>query len=463
MVRGLSTLFVALAACSTPREHPSAAPAPPPSASSAAPPPPPIAPRADGQLDGRGFPDHVLALTWDDGPDVNTVRLAKTLASQRVSATFFVVDAWEAGVSEEPGQGEHVFETGTAHLPVLSELVAQGHRLGNHTAHHVLLAGAKASVVRSELALNQRALDPFLRNEQRTFRAPGGAWDEAAARAIESESALQGMLGPVRWDIDRKDWESSLYCHSDHPEVECESAAPGQKSRVRPEVTAARYLETIASTGHGIVLFHDRVGHVGSDYALKVAAHVVPELLSRGYVFGPVVLAFSPFRARARDRATSDWIASLDAASLTFADVDRDGRADLCGIGRGADRRFGCARSIEEKGTGDDTRPVTKFAWTAAWNESVHPSRVVRPAATRLLGDLNGDGRDDTCTVTPAGLSCALTGPHGPLGSSVWLANDSENAIAWLSGTLLLADVNADGRADLCSVRGGDVSCALAP
>ena len=31
------------------------------------------------QRDGRGFPEGVLALTWDDGPDVNTLALGEYL------------------------------------------------------------------------------------------------------------------------------------------------------------------------------------------------------------------------------------------------------------------------------------------------------------------------------------------------------------------------------------------------
>ncbi len=336
------------------------------------------------RIDGRAFPDHVLALTWDDGPDQSTLRLASYLASHRISATFFVVDEWAGDLSEEPGRGAHEFETGYRFIPVLGDLVALGHRLGNHTANHVLLASAKASVVDFELRENQKNIDPFLTNELRVFRSPGGAWDDDAGVVVDSDPALGGLVGPVRWDIDRKDWEASLYCRSDRPAVECEPAAPGHRSRVRAEVTARRYLDSIAKTGRGIVLFHDRVGDVGSDYALRVARHVIPDLEARGYVFAPPVLAFSPFRPRLGDPLTADWVASLDPSTMTFTDVDGDGRADLCGRGTGG---FGCARSVERPGTSADGRPETVFAWSREWSAAVRPQGRVRSAASALQGD----------------------------------------------------------------------------
>jgi peptidoglycan/xylan/chitin deacetylase (PgdA/CDA1 family) len=414
------------------------------------------------QLNGRGFPDHVLALTWDDGPDANTLRLADYLASQRISATFFVVDEWDEDLSEEPGRGRHEFETGYAYIPILGDLVALGHRLGNHTANHVLLAPAKPAVVDFELRVNQKNIDPFLTNELRVFRSPGGAWDEDAGAVVDRDPALVGIVGPIRWDIDRKDWEDSLYCRSSHPSVECEPAAPGRKSRVRAEVTASRYLDSIAKAGHGIVLFHDRVGDVGSDYAIRVAHHVIPELEARGYVFAAPVLQFSSWRLRARDPLTTDWIGSLDRRTVTVVDVDGDGRADLCGRGTGGP---GCARSVERPGTGADTRPETVFEWSASWIPRLPAVDSATAASSALRGDLNGDGRVDECRVTKVGLACALAGPDGMLGASTWLASSRPDAAAWLGAgaRLSLADVNGDGRADVCSVSSMGVACALAP
>ncbi len=399
----------------------------------------------------------MLALTWDDGPDEGTLRLATYLAAHHVSATFFVVDEWVPGLSEEPGQGICPFETGATNLPVLAELVALGHRLGNHTAHHVLLAPASPATIGSELAEDQARLAPFLTNELRLFRVPGGAWDDAAGEVVAHDPTLSGLVGPVRWDVDGKDWEGSLFCRSDNPRIECEPGAPGHAQRVRAEVTARRYLAQVEAARHGIVLFHDRVGDVGSDYALRVAARVVPALEAEGYVFAAPVLELGAFRARLADDATMAWLASLSPATVVFADVDGDGRADLCGLAPGG---AACARSVERRTEQGGVETVFQRGADAPLAAVTVPARRTEG----LRGDLNGDGRVDTCTLTEEGLRCALEGGAGALQPSTWLARSRPDA-APLAGTLSMADVNGDGRADLCSVNrmAGSVACALAP
>ena len=139
--------------------------------------PPPL---VRAQLDGRSFPDKLLALTWDDGPDANTLALASYLNREHVSATFFVVREWSHGLSDEPGSGKKEFETGYQYLPILGDLVGLGHRVGNHTLNHVLLSQARPDLLDLELKENQENIDPFLINELRIFRAPGGAWSAPA-------------------------------------------------------------------------------------------------------------------------------------------------------------------------------------------------------------------------------------------------------------------------------------------
>jgi peptidoglycan/xylan/chitin deacetylase (PgdA/CDA1 family) len=423
-------------------------------------PAPPARPHLRVELDGRDFPDRVVALTWDDGPDSNTLELAEYLASRRISATFFVVDEWAGNLSDEPGRGAHEFETGYAYIPILGDLVALGHRLGNHTANHVVLRGAPPTMVDYELRENQRNIDPYLTNELRVFRCPGGAWDDDAGNVVESDPALQGLVGPVRWDVDRKDWESSLFCRSDHPSLECEPSTKSP-SRVRASVTARRYVESVTQAGHGIVLFHDRVGDVGSDYALRVARQVLPALEAAGFVFAAPVLSFGAWRPRVHDTLTADWLASLDPASIRFIDVNGDGRADLCGRGTGP---LACARSIERPGDESDRAPETVFEWDAITSGSFPRGFAAMPPWA-LRGDLNGDGRVDECMLRTEGVSCALRAGDSLLGWTTWLPRTRPDVAAWFRGEprVTLADVNGDGRADLCSVGDGGVACALAP
>jgi peptidoglycan/xylan/chitin deacetylase (PgdA/CDA1 family) len=393
------------------------------------------------QLDGRSFPDNVLALTWDDGPDAGTLELARYLRREGVSATFFVVGAWMEGISDEPGQGDHVFETGHEVLPILGELVALGHRLGNHTLHHVILSDASAGLVGDELRDNQRALDPFQTNRLHLFRAPGGAWSATASAVVDADPELSRLVGPVRWDIDGKDWEGSLYCRSSNPTAECERAAPDGGARVKAAVTAQRYLLAVETVGHGIVLLHDRVGHVGSDYALRVAEALIPPLEARGYVFAAPILRFSLLAAH-RVNAGADTGERVD--------VDGDHHADRCE--RRADGIF-CALAD----------PSGKLGSFRRWSGDGDFGGVEYPDAIRF-GDVNGDGRADVCGRAREGLACALSNGRSFTRATIWLPEMSD-AAGWApyGATIQLVDVNGDGRADACAEGPDGNVCALAP
>jgi hypothetical protein len=236
---------------------------------------------------------------------------------------------------------------------------------------------------------------------------PGGAWSASASAAVDGDPALARLVGPVRWDVDGKDWEGSLYCRSNQPAAECEPAAPGGASRVKPAVIARRYLAQAEAAGHGVVLLHDRVGHVGSSYALDVARALIPALKRRGFVFAAPVLRFGPLAPRPGAPPPGAAPTAVSASALGGFAVD--------------------------------------------------------PATIRL-GDLNGDGLADACGRAPEGIVCALATGNGYLAPSIWLPEMSD-AAGWAryGATIALADVNGDGRADVCGSGPDGPVCALAP
>jgi peptidoglycan/xylan/chitin deacetylase (PgdA/CDA1 family) len=405
----------------------------------------PAAPAPHTRIDGQAFPDKVIALTWDDGPDANTLELAAYLKNRRISATFFVVSSWIDGLSDDPGDGKGVFESGYTFLPILGDLVELGHRVANHTLHHVVLReAAGAKVVDRELRENQQNLDPFLTNELRLFRAPGGGWGAFAAAIVDGDPYLGRMVGPIAWDVDRKDWDESLHCRGPRGTFECERLGPGGALRMKPSVVAARYVASIEKAGHGIVLLHDRVGHVGSTYGLEVAQAMIPQLEARGFVFAAPVLRFSPLVLRHHEQDRSDahrW----DATSLRIGDVNGDGREDVCGrdaVG------VSCAISVHSASSGDGALPRTSF------RAARRSATATVPAGAINLADVSGDGQADVCVVATDGIACATSNVVGELGAfHTWSRDDHATSFRF-------ADVDGDGKADACSRTTSGIACA---
>jgi peptidoglycan/xylan/chitin deacetylase (PgdA/CDA1 family) len=424
------------------------------------------------QIDGRAFPDGVLSLTWDDGPDLHTLALAEYLQHERIAATFFTIGEWSTA-SSDPGIGGHVHETGYSKMPILGQIVSMGHRVGNHTMHHALLGHISPADVVSELARAQSALDPFIHDELRLFRTPGGDWNGSASRAVDADESTARLFGPIRWDVDAKDWDASIRCNSQRPGRECERS--GGRLRVRPEIIAQRYETAIDRARHGIVLMHDRVGDVGSEYALDVARTLVPWLVSRGYVFAAPVLAMSPMRTR--------WPVAT-CASLRLGDLDGNGHADACV--RDHDR-VTCAMSSQRK----DESGLEHAGFDPIYDEHLLPAG----ATSFDLADVTGSGQRDLCVQTRSGIQCETGGQLrtwsrdlgdardlrfadldddgkmdvcGRSGSALVCARSTgssfEPARVWLMGapsSFALGDVNGDGRADVCTGDLEGVECAL--
>ncbi|WNG37253.1 S8 family serine peptidase [Archangium violaceum] len=140
--------------------------------------------------------------------------------------------------------------------------------------------------------------------------------------------------------------------------------------------------------------------------------------------------------------------------TIQSGDLNGDGYQDMCG--RGTDGLY-CTLST---GTAfaDYKRWTSQFADSIGWGGDSY-WRTVK------LADLNADGKADVCGRSSNGLVCALSTGTAFDTPKLWTSDFSDSTF-WASNpnywqTLQYVDVNGDKRADVCG-RGTDgVYCAL--
>lgn len=147
-----------------------------------------------------------------------------------------------------------------------------------------------------------------------------------------------------------------------------------------------------------------------------------------------------------RAASAGGWT-SHDRYPRTLADVNGDGRADLVGFGEAGTY---VALANGSGGFGSSFLATNMFgASTSAggWlSQNLHP---------RALSDINGDGRADIVGFGEAATFAALGSAGGSFGPFTQLTGDYSRTSfsgAWTSQDRyprVLADVNADGRADI--------------
>ncbi|MBI5491048.1 MAG: VCBS repeat-containing protein [Deltaproteobacteria bacterium] len=143
------------------------------------------------------------------------------------------------------------------------------------------------------------------------------------------------------------------------------------------------------------------------------------------------------------------WSLEPYGSTLRFGDIDGDGRDDVCA--RAADG-MACWRSTGTGFEGAIAGPA--LSDDGGWDEA-------GAFGTVRLVDVNGDGRDDVCGRGTDGFSCWPSTGRG-FGAPSVLAELSDaagwgGAAYW--GTIRMADVDGDGGADLCARAPEGVRC----
>ena len=179
-----------------------------------------------------------------------------------------------------------------------------------------------------------------------------------------------------------------------------------------------------------------RMGDIDGDQRADICARAdagVRCWLSTGTEFGAAI----------DGPALSDaagWASLSRYGTIQLADVTGDGKDDLCA--RDSDR-FRCYPST---GSGFGP-PVDGPALSDAtgWNRIMYYGTI-------RMGDVDGDGRADVCARAAAGMRCWLsdgTGFPTEVTGPAWSDSAGWNWVQYWS-TIRLADINGDGRADLC-------------
>jgi hypothetical protein len=157
------------------------------------------------------------------------------------------------------------------------------------------------------------------------------------------------------------------------------------------------------------------------------------------------------------------WDADAFGSTVTFGDVNGDGRSDVCGRGGFA---IVCAVAtwadpvLEPAFTFPFVRasgPVTGFE-SSTWGSAAQ-YRSFR------IADVNGDGYGDVCGRDDAGLRCSIARPYvNYFVAPFRYVPRAFTAALWQTeahgASLRFADLNRDGRADACWRSDVGLTCA---
>lgn len=142
------------------------------------------------------------------------------------------------------------------------------------------------------------------------------------------------------------------------------------------------------------------------------------------------------------------WNTNNTGRTVVFGDVNGDRRADVCGRGS---LGYNCALN-----TG--TTFGAFMLWSSEFSNSNGWGGAPRYYATIQLADPDGDGRQDVCGRSDAGVVCAVTGV------GTWRSPSFNDATSWgdprYFPSVQFVDVTGDGRADACARGILGISCS---
>jgi cellulose synthase/poly-beta-1,6-N-acetylglucosamine synthase-like glycosyltransferase/peptidoglycan/xylan/chitin deacetylase (PgdA/CDA1 family)/spore germination protein YaaH len=204
---------------------------------------------------------HLVALTFDDGPDPRwTPQILDILKAKHVPATFFIVG-----------------ENALTERGLLERMIREGHEVGSHTYTHPNLATVGKTQTLFELNATQRLFEAFTGRTLKLFRAPffGDAEPTTTDEVVPVLEAQNRGYISVGLHVDSEDWQrpgvpaivNNVLSRIASTPATCDTAADAQCSR-------------------NVVLLHDS----GGDRRETIAALpiIIDRLRANGYRFVPV-------------------------------------------------------------------------------------------------------------------------------------------------------------------------------
>lgn len=148
----------------------------------------PVEPEADGQVEAEiGAVDceklACIALTFDDGPDQNTLRILASLKKRGAKATFYVV-------------GTQV----RANPEIARAIVGEGHEIAAHSYSHKRLTRLGDYELEMDFGKARKLILETTGVEPASFRPPYGIHNPRVREAAG--------LPMVMWSVDPQDWRT---------------------------------------------------------------------------------------------------------------------------------------------------------------------------------------------------------------------------------------------------------------
>jgi len=178
--------------------------------------------------------------------------------------------------------------------------------------------------------------------------------------------------------------------------------------------------------------------------------------ISYGTSFGPPILVGPTWSDAAGGNQASVY------STIQFADIDGDGKPDLCGR---TPQGVRCAKNYTATYSGTPAFVLLGFTTgtfsdASGW-DNTHPERY----RTIQFVDINGDGKADVCGRDAYGILCLTSqGTSGfstiPMRGPAWSDADSWNQPQYYT-TIRFDDLNGDGKADVCGRWITGVQCAF--